>query len=663
MVIQHAKLSNVELTYREPGKPDRVALLEALTIEPGADSLLAISGNGKFDKYRTKVDGHVGPIDALFSGRNIRMSLHAAIERLQLDLEGSLGRLDPLDGADLTLKLEHPDVGGMFENLRLPVVATGTLDVDVRLKDAGKLTQLDVDAKLGDIAARTNGTLQTLGLPGSDLQFEFSVADAARLAQVFHVSDVPAEPFTASGRVTSSEKEIKFDGLEARLAGAEVKADGTIRPVGDRDANIRFEFGAGKLVRLRKGLPDIPFAMSGNYVESREKLELKDIKSRLGATEFSGWASMTRDDKRHVEAEVTTPRLDLTPFLKKEPDSGAKTQSTGGTSAPAAKQPPKEPKGKYVFSEEPLGLGKPGGADAKLHFVAHEVKLSEGKLKDVDGRLVVEAGQVTFEGRAKGGLGGTLESIFKLKSTSDRAADMELDLIVKEMRAGLGMGEGIDPSLVPPTNVEAHLRSSGVSARQLASSANGQVLVTQGPGKVKSGLLGAYGSGVLSQLAGKLNPFAAQDPFTQLDCTVARVEIVDGHATVKPVLMQTEKITVTADGKVDLHTENLTVDFDTRPREGIGVSPGMFTNPFIKLEGTLASPRIAIGAKGAVSGAVAVATGGVSVVAQGLADRARGEADACKKSLEEATHPATPADDQEKAGTHSSRRRDLLAAS
>ena len=212
-VIQHAKLSNVELTYREPGKPDRVALLEALTIEPGADSLLAIAGNGKFDEFRTKVDGHVGPIDALFSGRNIRMSLQGAIERLQLDVEGSLGRLDPLDGADLSLKLEHPDVGGMFENLRLPVVATGTLNVDARLKDAGKLTQLDVDAKLGDIAAKTNGTLQTLGLPGSDLQFEFSVADAARLAQVFHVSDVPAETFTASGRVTSSEKKSSSSAL------------------------------------------------------------------------------------------------------------------------------------------------------------------------------------------------------------------------------------------------------------------------------------------------------------------------------------------------------------------------------------------------------------------------------------------------------------------
>ena len=65
-----------------------------------------------------------------------------------------------------------------------------------------------------------------------------------------------------------------------------------------------------------------------------------------------------------------------------------------------------------------MGLGEPGGADAKLHFAANEVKLAEGMLKDVDGTLVVQAGQMTFKGRAKGGLGGTLDGMFKLKSTN-----------------------------------------------------------------------------------------------------------------------------------------------------------------------------------------------------------------------------------------------------
>jgi hypothetical protein len=65
----------------------------------------------------------------------------------------------------------------------------------------------------------------------------------------------------------------------------------------------------------------------------------------------------------------------------------------------------------------------------------------------------------------------------------------------------------------------------------------------------------------------------------------------------------------------------------------------MFTNPFIRLEGTLASPRVGVGAKGVASGAVAAATGGVSVVAKGVVDRALGEMDMCGETLKAATHP------------------------
>jgi hypothetical protein len=144
----------------------------------------------------------------------------------------------------------------------------------------------------------------------------------------------------------------------------------------------------------------------------------------------------------------------------------------------------------------------------------------------------------------------------------------------------------------------------------------------------------------VSELTQKLNPFAKDDPFMKLDCTIARADIVNGQVTVKPVVIQTEKVTITADGKVDLHTEKLLIDFNTRPRKGIGVSPGMFTNPLIRLEGTLASPRIGVGAKGMASGALAVATGGATVIAGGAVDRMQGEQDVCAKTLEEAKNPA-----------------------
>ena len=190
------------------------------------------------------------------------------------------------------------------------------------------------------------------------------------------------------------------------------------------------------------------------------------------------------------------------------------------------------------------------------------------------------------------------------------------------MRSSLSAGDAIDPKDAPPTNVEASLLARGASARQMASGANGRVLVTQGPGKLKSGVIGLLGGDLLRELVGKLNPFSAQDPYTQLECTVVRADIVDGQVTVSPVLMQSEKVTIIASGKIDLGTEALRFDFNTRPRSGVGISAGMFTNPFIELAGTLASPRLGMGAKGATSGAAAAATGGVSVIAQGLLDRA-----------------------------------------
>ena len=265
------------------------------------------------------------------------MALEGGVEKLRLDVKGGLGRLNPLDGADLTLKVEHPDVGTMLENLRLPVVAAGPLNVDARLKDKGELTQVDVDAKLGDSAANVNGTLRTLGLPGSDLRFSASVADAARLASAFDVTGVPAEALEVGGHVVSSRKEIKLDGVGAKFAGAEAKADGSIRAGRDRGAAITFAVTAESLARLREGLPEIPFRASGSYTGSRDTQELRDLKATVGKSEISGSATLRRKDPKRVEAELFSPRLDLTPFVKKEKEK--EKQAEGAPAATATATP------------------------------------------------------------------------------------------------------------------------------------------------------------------------------------------------------------------------------------------------------------------------------------------------------------------------------------
>ena len=63
---------------------------------------------------------------------------------------------------------------------------------------------------VGDLKASANGTLKTLSLVGSNLKFEATAADAARLASVFGVSGVPAAPLALAGKTAQSHKEIKI---------------------------------------------------------------------------------------------------------------------------------------------------------------------------------------------------------------------------------------------------------------------------------------------------------------------------------------------------------------------------------------------------------------------------------------------------------------------
>jgi uncharacterized protein involved in outer membrane biogenesis len=285
-----------------------------------------------------------------------------------------------------------------------------------------------------------------------------------------------------------------------------------------------------------------------------------------------------------------------------------------------------------VFQDTPLPLVNKGRFDAHVKMTAQEVALAAGLLKDVSGDLTLEEGRLSLAVRASGIGEGRMEGTLRLLP-SPRGTDLTLQASVRSVRSGFMAPKDGDVSKAPPMNLDVDLRSSGTSPRQLAARASGRLLVTQGKGRLKGSALKTLGSDILATLANQLNPFAAKDPYTNLQCSVARMKIVDGQATIDPLLMQSEKVTVVGHGKIDLRTEKLSFEFNTRPRKGIGITAGMFTNPFIQLGGTLANPHLTASPKGFASGALAVGTGGLSLLAKGLVDRVAGEADMCEKTL------------------------------
>ena len=104
---------------------------------------------------------------------------------------------------------------------------------------------------------------------------------------------------------------------------------------------------------------------------------------------------------------------------------------------------------------------------------------------------------------------------------------------------------------------------------------------------------------------------------------------------VDPIIFHTEQITILSGGQIDLGTEKIDLEFQTKVRKGIGISAGMVVNPFIKLGGTLATPTIELNPAGvAFSGSVAVATAGLSIIGKSLFDRFLGNRDPCGEALE-----------------------------
>ena len=302
--------------------------------------------------------------------------------------------------------------------------------------------------------------------------------------------------------------------------------------------------------------------MSGNFAGNRDKHEVKNLKGESARTRSRHGRRWSEPGKR-VDIDLASPRLDLTPF-------------TAGDAGAKPKPQPKKPSASWsstrcrAAARQPERRRRPGAPRPGRS------RLGTGVLRDVDSTLLLEGGRLDLEGRVRDSLEGTVGGALKLTPADGGAVALDISVSAKNMRSSLGAGDAIDPKDAPPTNVEAAPLARGASARQMASGANGRIVVTQGPGKLPSGVIGLIGGDLLRELVGKLNPFAAQDPYTQLGPPRGAGRYRGRPGDRQPLAHTVREVTIVAGGKIDLGTEALRFDFNTRPRTGVGIS-GMFT--------------------------------------------------------------------------------------
>ncbi len=561
------------------------------------------------------------------------------VDHNRATIDGTLYPAQGLIGTDVQIDVTTPDLGqagrlaaGLFE---LPVLPAEPLTLATRLHVDEAGYEIDgLRATLDRAVATVDGRVGPASdLVGTNLTVTADGPNASLLSALTGVT-VPVAPFKVSGRIERTEDLFIFDRVAVRLGGHSVDLHGSLgekphligtdldlHASGPGTALIADLTGSGKL-------PDKPFAVGGLFHGTPEQFTVKDLEITLGESDLKGTLEVDIRSKPQITAKVSSNHIafgTLTPRPSGQDDQ-----------APAPKTSPGKSKPGLVFSEEPIDFGWLRRANADVNITIGILQLPVERFHDfelqahlVDGRLDIN--RIAMVGSREGSGSGSLV----LEPAGDGYRG-ELDLDLNGIHFDPPGEDVHDAASAPPIDFEVRLNAKGTSPHEFASSSNGSIQIIAGSGVMDNRVLDLISADILLTLLKAFNPFAKDDAATELECAVMFLTFDQGVANLQPMALQSNKMTMLGDGRIDLQTEKLNLEWITKPRKGIGVSASMITNPYIKLGGTLANPAIELKPMEAVaSTGVAVATMGISLVAKGMLDRVTAEKKVCKKALEE----------------------------
>lgn len=497
--------------------------------------------------------------------------------------------------------------------------------------------KVELDATAGELAIHS-----TVDYPAdtADVTAVFTTLD--KIGQLVEVEGLPVGELSLSGKVGVRGDTIRLSNVVAALGSAELAIDGQVG--GDGSAQLAITAAGPSLSEFDPGLPEMPFDLSTNLVVAGQSATLDPFELSFGDSDLRGSARLEAGETTRVELSATSALIDLTPFESSEPEDGEVAEPEDPPE-PAAGEQAAGADSKYVFTEEPLPLDQLRSLKADIEVSVDRLKTAAVSLQDLAIVLTAEDGRIDFDNSFRGSAGGEVKNRVGLIAGAD-TAELTVKAGGQGIKLGLMSGPDLPEAQRPSTNLDIDITSRGASARALAASTTGKVVLTQGAGRVANDVMSRVSGDVIAQLFEALNPLAKTEKFVNWECSAVALDFTDGVGEMTAFLLQSEKLMIVAGGGVDLNTEKLNFEFNTKPRDGVGLSADMFVTPFVKLSGTLASPGVGLNAKGALlSGGAAVMTGGLSFLYQGLMDRATAQGDRCPEVLEQVGMPEVSGSD------------------
>jgi uncharacterized protein involved in outer membrane biogenesis len=373
--------------------------------------------------------------------------------------------------------------------------------------------------------------------------------------------------------------------LAIEAGGAKVALKGAVAdPVAAQGLDIGFALDGQTLAALSAlagaPLPPLgPYSVRGRVTgDAGKALKLSGLAVKIGGSDLAGTLNVALGGAVPViDAVLTARRLDLADFIKPAAPASGDAKSAA---APA-------PGGKgRVFPDDPLPLDGLKAVDAT-------VKISIGSLI-----AALEATQVELGLSLKGGdlkiaplravvANGTLDGSARLNAArATPALDVKLKILKFDLDKFLG-DMAITDLLEGRINIIVDLKGQGASVRKIMAGLNGRTQIAMGAGRMKSTALDTFIGGPAKFLTETFT--GKRSEYTVINCMVSQFDIVNGLATSKAMLFDTDYATISGAGYVNLASEAIKLDIDPQSKSAT-VSAAV---P-VEIRGTLAKPQFGV---------------------------------------------------------------------
>lgn len=505
----------------------------------------------------------------------------------------------------------HPDGGGANWDIGFGNDEESGTPPQVRglWVEAGHLRYLDVpgrtdlDVRLTSRESAEAGTAPAIAIEGS----------GNWTGNAFTLEGLAESPLA----LQDTDKPYRID-LRARAGATRAHVRGAlVAPLQLQDFDVRFALSGRNLAHLYPligvALPDTPpYALDGRLTRDATTWHYDDFNGKVGQSDLGGSAAVTLGGERPLlKADLVSSRLDfddLAGFIGGTPDI-----EDGDALDPelVARERALAAKGR-VIPDTPYDLGKLRSMDADVRLRAQRINAPDLPLNDMDAHLILDAGLLRLDPLNFGVAGGNIRSTIRLDARKDTIQTRLQATLRRIDLGGLFPPDTLAGEAVGRIGGEFNLTGTGNSVAAMLGSANGDVAVGMGAGRV---------SNLLVELAGidiyeALKYLIGQDKQIPVRCAFADFGVQDGVMESRAFAFDTTDTLIVGEGSIDLGAEQLDLRLRPRPKDRSFLA---LRTP-LTISGSFAQPSFRPDlARLGLRGAVALALGSIAPPAALLA--------------------------------------------